>query len=63
MAPVFELPLPEDDVGVVLPVGPVEELEPPINAPGPISGLSKKEGVKRPKKDGEESSYHRWTSL
>ena len=48
IALVFELPLP--DVGVVLPVGPVdmvelpvgllEVLEAPINTPGPISGLS-----------------------
>jgi len=38
---VFELPPPED--GVVLPVGPVEEVvEAPIIAPGPISGLSTK---------------------
>jgi hypothetical protein len=49
IASVFELPLPED--GVALPVGPVEgEVEAPIIAPGPISGL--KEGVKRPKQDG-----------
>ena len=60
IAPVFDLPLPEDDaVGgfeagvveagkpaaggawVVLPVGAEEEeLEAPINSPGPISGLS-----------------------
>jgi len=38
IALVFEPPLP--DVGVALTVG-VEVLEAPINAPGPISGLSK----------------------
>ena len=42
IALVFELPLP--DVAVALPVG-VEVLEAPINAPGPISGLSKKRKV------------------
>ncbi len=65
MAPVFELPSPEDDNpegvavredeneevtagkpvadGVIIPGGPVvEELDPSINAPGPISGLSKR---------------------
>ena len=47
IALVFELPPPEDDVGVVLPVGTAEVPEAPINVPGPISGLSKKI-VKRP---------------
>ena len=42
IALVFELPPPEDDVGVVLPVGTAEVPEAPINVPGPISGLSKK---------------------
>jgi hypothetical protein len=63
IALVFELPLPEDDVGVVLPVGTAEVPEAPINVPGPISGLSTKGRCKETEKDGEESSYHQRTSL
>ena len=47
-----------------VPVGPsVAELETPINAPGPISGLSRKRKREGAGEDCEEDSYHRRTSI
>jgi len=86
MAPVFELPSPEDDGpegvavredeneeviagkpvadGVIVPGGlVVEELDPSINTPGPISGLSKRRRYEMSKEKTGEDSYHRWSSL
>jgi len=52
-------------VWVVLPVGVgEEELEAPINSPGPISGLSIEHRCEDDREnDGEKNSYHRRTSI